>query len=87
MAQDEIKKDMSAFRKGGVFKPLKKSDKLNVLGKAVVTKPIRKACPTLNKKGLILVNGPGGRFTLTWWKCYLDSCASYHSFFVGRVPT
>ena len=20
--------------------------------------------------------------TLNWWKCYLDSCASYHTFFV-----
>ena len=20
--------------------------------------------------------------TLEWWKCYLDSCASYHTFFV-----
>ena len=23
-----------------------------------------------------------GRYTLDWWKCYLDSCASYHTFFV-----
>ena len=22
------------------------------------------------------------RNTLDWWKCYLDSCASYHTFFV-----
>ena len=22
------------------------------------------------------------RYTLDWWKCYLDSCASYHTFFV-----
>ena len=22
------------------------------------------------------------RGTLDWWKCYLDSCASYHTFFV-----
>ena len=20
------------------------------------------------------------RFTRTWWRCYLDSCAAYHSF-------
>jgi len=23
-----------------------------------------------------------GRYALDWWKCYLDSCASYHTFFV-----
>ena len=27
-------------------------------------------------------SGRGGRLTLEWWKCYLDSCASYHTFFV-----
>ena len=21
-------------------------------------------------------------FTLYWWKCYLDSCATYHTFFI-----
>ena len=24
----------------------------------------------------------GGRLTMEWWKCYLDSCVSYHTFFV-----
>ena len=27
-------------------------------------------------------SGRGGRLTLEWWKCYLDSCASYHTFFL-----
>ena len=26
-------------------------------------------------------SGRGGRLTLEWWKCYLDSCALYHTFF------
>ena len=38
------------------------------LGKEKATRPI---CDT-----------KGGRYTLDWWKCYLDSCASYHTFFV-----
>ena len=59
---------------------LKKAVELTLSKKAVVVKPIKKACPTLNKKGPVLANGPGRRFTLTWWKCYLDSCASCHSF-------
>ena len=24
----------------------------------------------------------GSRFTLDWWKVYLDSCATYHTFFI-----
>jgi hypothetical protein len=24
------------------------------------------------------------RHTLDWWKCYLDSCASYHTFFIRK---
>ena len=27
-------------------------------------------------------SGRSGGITLEWWKCYLDSCASYHTFFV-----
>ena len=27
-------------------------------------------------------SGCSGRITLEWWKHYLDSCASYHTFFV-----
>lgn len=25
-----------------------------------------------------------GRYTLDWWKCYLESCASYYTFFVRK---
>ena len=81
-AQAAIKKEMDALKKAGVFKLLKKAVRLTLSKKAVVAKPIKKACPTLKKQGPILANGPGGRFTLTWWKCYFDSCASYHSFFM-----
>ena len=27
-------------------------------------------------------SGGNNRLTLNWWKLYLDSCASYHTFFV-----
>ena len=27
-------------------------------------------------------SGGNKRLTLNWWKLYLDSCASYHTFFV-----
>ena len=69
---------MGVLKKSGIFKPLKKAIKLTSSGKAV----IKKARPTVNEKGPILASGPSGRFTLTWWKCYLESCASYHSFFI-----
>jgi hypothetical protein len=69
---------MGVLKKAGIFKPLKKAVKLTSSKKAV----IKKARPTVNEKGPILASGPGGRFTLTWWKCYLDSCASYHPFFI-----
>ena len=26
-------------------------------------------------------SGRGHRITLEWWKCYIDSCASYHNCF------
>merc|ERR1712194_170324 len=77
-AQAAIEKEMGVLKKAGVFKPLEKAIKLTSSKKAV----IKKARPTVNEKGPILASGPGGRFTLTWWKCYLDSCASYHSFFI-----
>ena len=64
---------MGALQRPGVFKPPKKAVKLSLSTKAVAATPIEKARPTLDKKGPILANGPGGRFTLTWWKCYLDS--------------
>ena len=50
------------------------------------------ACDVTRKEcvGTVGVNGKrvqypkikSGRYTLDWWKCYLDSCASYHTFFV-----
>lgn len=27
------------------------------------------------------------RNTLDWWKCYLDSCATYHTFFIKKILT
>ena len=32
-------------------------------------------------EGTALINGKGSKRTLCWWKCYLDNCASYHTFF------
>ena len=32
--------------------------------------------------GLWFAEVPGHRFTLDWWKVYLDSCATYHTFFI-----
>ena len=34
--------------------------------------------------GLRFAEVPGDRFTLDWWKVYLDSCATYHTFFIKR---
>ena len=79
-AQAAIEKEMGALKKAGVFKPLNKAVKLTLSRKVVATMPTKKACPTVGEKGPILANGPGGRFTLTWLKCYLDSYASYHYF-------
>ena len=31
---------------------------------------------------LVLAEVPGLRFTLDWWKVYLDNCATYYTFFV-----
>ena len=46
-----------------------------------------KASPKGNSKsvGVALTDMKSGgnkRLTLDWWKLYLDSCASYHTFFV-----
>ena len=42
-------------------------------------KPVKTEIP-----GPWLAEVPGPRFTLDWWKVYLDSCATYHSFFVKK---
>jgi hypothetical protein len=39
--------------------------------------PVLAECEAFAKK-----SKKGRRVTLEWWKCYLDSCASYHTFFV-----
>ena len=36
----------------------------------------------MEEMGSFLANVPARRFILTWWKRYLDSCATYHSFFI-----
>ena len=82
-AQADTKKEMRALTRAGVFKPLKKAVKLDLLAKATVVKSLKKAHPMLNKEGSVLVNVPERIFTLTWWMCYLDSYApKHHSFFV-----
>ena len=81
-AQAAIKKDRGALTRAGVFKPPKKAVKLDLSAKAVVVKSLKKACSTSNKEGSVFANVPGRRFTLTWWRCYLDSCATYQSFSV-----
>ena len=37
-------------------------------------------------KNPILIELLTDRFTLDWWKCYLDSCATYHTFFIKEFP-
>ena len=34
--------------------------------------------------GLRFAEIPGNRFTLDWWKVYLDSCATYYTFFIKQ---
>ena len=63
------------------FKPLKKTVKVSVSVKAVAVKSVKKSRPSSRQEGSVLANAPTRRFTLKWWKCYLDSCATYHSFF------
>ena len=47
------------------------------------TPPPPSAVPVIEeKKNPILIELPTDRFTLDWWKCYLDSCANYHTFFI-----
>ena len=49
----------------------------------VSTPPPPSAIPVIEGGGNpILIKLPTGRFTLDWWKCYLDSCATYHTFFI-----
>ena len=84
-AQAAIHKGVGVLTRAGVFKPLKKAAKLGVSTKAVVVKSIKKARPTSGKRGSVLANVPARYFTLTWWKCYLDSCATYHSFFMEEL--
>ena len=50
---------------------LKRSIKTNIGG--------NKAQP---KRRKMIAKVRNRRHTLDWWKCYLDSCASYHTFFV-----
>ena len=64
------------------FTPLNKAAKLGLMTKAVAVRSLKKGQPTSIKEGSVLANVPVRRFTLTWWKCYLDSCVTYHSFFV-----
>ena len=73
------------------------SDSKELAKKPEVHDVLRKECEGTGIKecaeersGTVSVNGKrvqypkikNGRYTLDWWKCYLDSCASYHTFFV-----
>ena len=42
----------------------------------------RSGTVSVNRKHVRYPKVKNGRYTLDWWKCYLDSCASYHTFFV-----
>ena len=38
-------------------------------------------------EGMALINRKGNKRTLCWWKCYLDSCALYYTFFSEEFLT
>ena len=51
----------------------------------VSTPPPPIAVPVIEgEENPILIKIPNDRFTLDWWKCYLDSCATYHTFFIDE---
>ena len=53
----------------------------NQVRKSRTTKNMIKPAGRYAMDGTALINGKGGKRTLCWWKFYLDSCASYHTFF------
>ena len=55
---------------------------MSALTRNGVIRSINKARETSRNEGFLLANVPSSRFALTWLKCYLDSCATYHSFFL-----
>ena len=64
-AQGVTKKEMGALARASVFKSLKKAVNLDLLVKAVAVQSLKKARPTPNKEGSVLVGVPAMRFTLT----------------------
>ena len=77
-----IKREIGALARASVYTLLKKATKVELPAKAVTVGPVKKVRPTPSKEGSVLANVPAIRFTITWWKCYLDSCATYHSLFM-----
>jgi len=57
----------------------------NLKKKVIATSPKKKSRQVKNVvvgEKPVLTEMATDRFTLDWWKCYLDSCATYHTFFV-----
>ena len=49
----------------------------------VSTPPLPSTIPVIEgEENPILIELPTDRFTLDWLKCYLDICATYHTFFI-----
>ena len=47
------------------------------------TPPPPSAIPVIEgEENPILIKLPTDIFTLDWWKCYLDSCSTYHTLFI-----
>ena len=68
----DIAKEMAGQKKTGIFRPV------GSIKKGQLSLPV----PVVSRnKKLVLAEVPTDRFTLDWWKCYLDSCATYHTFF------
>jgi hypothetical protein len=72
--------------------PKKRANRvLKEKGTKVIPKSTTRTAMVINKPKLnvkdakpILVELPTDRVTLDWWKCYLDSCATHHTFFIKK---
>ena len=83
--QAAIEKEMDVLPRADLFKPLKKAAKVGVSLRAGAFRSLKKTQATLRKEGYILVNVSVRHFTLICWKCYLDSCVAYRSFFIEEI--
>ena len=71
---------MAQLTKDRVYVPVKKPPMISRSEKAGKLGTVRMECETFAIE-------KGKRSTLEWWKCYLDSCASYHTFFAKGFET